>query len=146
MRREMYKAGTDPSGMQNHICRRCLQENPWNLRLLTESITKKTGKKHFDFWLRSDSDARQIPAMEVRVRVSWKTTTAIMVGTITPSFINVVDNTMPFRFILTWSRIKLTRYIIPLMSPIPIGKITPSENADVLTRKPNNMANKIQTA
>ena len=32
------------------------------------------------------------------------------------------------------------------MSPIPIGKITPSENADVLTRKPNNMANKIQTA
>ena len=41
---------------------------------------------------------------------------------------------------------KLTRHIIPLMSPMPIGKITPSENADVLTRKPNNMANKIQTA
>ena len=34
----------------------------------------------------------------------------------------------------------------PLMSPMPIGKTTPSENADVLTRKPNNMANKIQTA
>ena len=32
------------------------------------------------------------------------------------------------------------------MSPMPIGKITPSENADVLTRKPNNKANKIQTA